>query len=119
MKTDTIQIPHSTLVRARQLLEKTAAERTEYMEKLAKAEIEKSILMGVLEMINEGAIDPRDALEKVAEYKDSPEKWLLNKQAMEHWSQGYQLGQPDTVVEVSLTPEQRFVENLKHILNHE
>jgi len=63
---------------------KTAQDRArEAMEKVAAIQEELEITKGVLQLISDGALDPNDAMEKVAEFMDDPMRFQVTKSAHE------------------------------------
>lgn len=71
-------------LRDQQILIKTAQGRAEEaMEKVAATQKENEILKGVLQLINDGELDPNDAIDKMAEFLEDPMRFEVIKSAHE------------------------------------
>jgi hypothetical protein len=113
-----VAVDKAVIRQARDLLEKAAEDRDSAMEKLAATTLENVILLGTLELIEQGLVDPADATSKLAEFRDDPEQIEFIKKASAF---GVYRGigsltnddfefDPD-----STNSEEKFVDNLRQI----
>ena len=113
-----VAVDKQVLRQAKCLLEKAAEDRDSAMEKLAATTLENGILLGTLQLIEQGLVDPADATSKLAEFRENPETIELIKQASAF---GHARGIGSLTVDAleldsdSTNPEERFADNLRHI----
>ena len=111
----------SLLLKARDALVQLKAESTSAHTKLASAEVEIKAYSAVLELVQEGLIDPIDVFDKLAEFKEDPNKANLIKQAaqMGYASQNYSIGHVTDLgkqTNDAATPEEKLVERVRDIV---
>ena len=70
-----------------------AQERDAGLEKVAALEVERNVVYGVLELVQDGLLDPSSVLEKVAEYLNKPEDLELFKKASHMSAFSFSIGQ--------------------------
>ena len=98
-----------------------AQERDVEMAKVASLEAEKSVLYGVLDLVQEGLLDPLSVLEKAAEYLEHPEELSFFKRAARMSNHSFSIG---TVASVDNdldsadeSPETQFISRLNTFVN--
>jgi hypothetical protein len=111
----------SLLLKARDALVQLKADSAATHVKLASAETELKAYLAVLELVKEGLIDPIDVFDKLAEFKEDPNKPVLLKQAaqMGYSSQNYSIGYVTDLgkqASDTATPEERLVERVRDIV---
>lgn len=112
----------SLLLKARDALVQLKNDSQQVHTKLASVESELRASAAVLELVKEGLIDPQDVFDKLAEFKEDPNKPLLIKQAAQlgYSQQNYSIGfvtdlGKQTVDETS-SAEEKFVDRVKNIV---
>lgn len=111
----------SLLLKAKDALIQLKADSAEMHSKLASAEVEIKAYVAVLELVKEGLIDPIDVFDKLAEFREDPNKPVLLKQAaqMGYSSQNYSIGYVTDLgkqTNDAATPEEKLVERIKDIV---
>lgn len=77
----TIQVSINLLEGLREALVKQAAERDSARAEVAALQQELEVHRGVIALVEDGLVDPADMTEKVAEYRQQPDRINLIKQA--------------------------------------
>lgn len=112
-----VAVPVVLLQQSLTTLKKQASERDTAMEKLASVESDLRVAHSILEMVQDGLIDPTDSMTKFAEFSDKPELIELTKQAAKMgYTNTSSLGElvaDSTLSNSDVTPESRLKSRLE------
>jgi hypothetical protein len=111
------------LSRSREVLVRLRTDLSETHEKLASLEAERKAYDDAIDFVHRGVIDPADIYEKIAMFKDNPNKADIMREAigMGLQKQAFTLGQiselgPESQDSTADTPEGKLAARIKNIL---